>query len=184
MDVILYYLKDPANFVFNQQRNEKPHIIPLFEDGYIEQRSQTLVDINLSKQNKHWLVSPAQLEQLIANGELRIIDGLPYRFTNVHPVGNLWSELQMLDTYNRNTPTDAYDTPKPEACLERIISMCSNEGDLVADFFLGGGTTAVVSKKLGRKFIGCDISEKACEVTVKKLCLLKSLPASDIISSL
>lgn len=41
--------------------------------------------------------------------------------------------------------------------------------DLVADFFLGGGTTAVVAQKLGRRFLGCDISEKACEITVKKL---------------
>jgi len=169
VDIILYYLKDPANFVFNQQYNEKPQITPLFEDGFIEQRSYKLIGIDLSKQNKHWLVGRAQLEKLIANEELRIIDGLPYRFSNVQAIGNLWSEPQMLDTYNRNAPSDAYDTPKPDACLERIISTCSNESDLVADFFLGGGTTAVVSKKLGRKFIGCDINEKSCEVTVQKL---------------
>ena len=91
---------------------------------------------------------------MIASGELRVIDGLPYRFSSVRPIGNLWSEPQMLDT---NTPTDAYDTPKPESCLERIITTCSNKDDTVADFFLGGGTTAVVSKKLSRSFIGCDI---------------------------
>jgi|GEM_PF-1196334 len=169
MDIILYYLKDPANFTFNQQRNDKPQIVPLFEDGLIEQRNTVMQGIDLRAQNKHWLVSQPQLEKMRADGELRIIDGLPYRFSTVQPIGNLWDSEQMFDTYNRNTPSGAYDTPKPEACLERIIKTCSNPNDRVADFFMGGGTTAVVAKKLGRQFIGCDINEKSCEVTTQKL---------------
>ena len=85
------------------------------------------------------------------------------------PIGNLWAEDDMLDNYNRNKIADTYDTPKPEAILERIIKICSNEGNTVADFFLGGGTTAVVSKKLKRKGIYCDINKKACDVTIDKL---------------
>jgi cell division ATPase FtsA len=65
------------------------------------------------------------------------------------------------------TPRPA--TPKPEAVLDRIIRVSSNPGDYVADFFMGGGTTAVVAKKLARRFLGCDISRKACEITLKKL---------------
>jgi len=42
-------------------------------------------------------------------------------------------------------------------------------GDLVADFFLGGGTTAAEAAKANRKFIGCDISMKACSITIEKL---------------
>lgn len=75
----------------------------------------------------------------------------------------------MLDRYERISIADAYDTPKPEAILERIITMCSNPGDTVADFFMGGGTTAVVTKRLKRKGVFCDINPKACEVTVEKL---------------
>jgi len=75
----------------------------------------------------------------------------------------------MLDQYSRTDTAEAYDTPKPDAVLGRIITMCSNEGDTVADFFMGGGTTAVIAKKLKRKGIFCDISEKACEVTIQKL---------------
>ncbi|MBP5463447.1 MAG: site-specific DNA-methyltransferase, partial [Lachnospiraceae bacterium] len=56
-----------------------------------------------------------------------------------------------------------------EAVLDRIIRIASEPGDLVADFFLGGGTPAVVAKKLGRLFIGCDISRKGCDVSVGKL---------------
>ncbi len=106
---------------------------------------------------------------MVERGEVTLIDSLPYRFSKVVPVGNLWAEDEMLDTYERITVADAYDTPKPEAILERIITMCSNPGDMVADFFMGGGTTAVVTKRLGRRGIFCDINPKACEITIKKL---------------
>ena len=75
----------------------------------------------------------------------------------------------MWDNYSRTLSANVYDTPKPDAVLELIISICSKPNDTVADFFLGGGTTAVVAKRLGRKFIGCDISIKACRATVRKL---------------
>jgi len=62
-----------------------------------------------------------------------------------------------------------YPTQKPEALLERIIRASSNGGDLVADFFCGSGTTLVVAKRLNRNFIGCDICERAIEITEKRL---------------
>lgn len=62
-----------------------------------------------------------------------------------------------------------YDTQKPKALLERIIKASSNEGGVVADFFLGSGTTCVVAKELGRNFIGCDINPKSIEITEKRL---------------
>ncbi|MFA6026218.1 MAG: site-specific DNA-methyltransferase [Ignavibacteriaceae bacterium] len=62
-----------------------------------------------------------------------------------------------------------YPTQKPEALLERIIKASSNEGDIVADFFMGGGTTGAVALKNGRRFIGCDISRVAVSVTASRL---------------
>ena len=64
-----------------------------------------------------------------------------------------------------------YPTQKPEALLERIIKASSNEGDVIADFFMGGGTTLAVAQKLGRKFIGSDISKDAYDITKKRLCI-------------
>ena len=58
-----------------------------------------------------------------------------------------------------------YPTQKPEALLERIIKASSNEGDVVADFFMGGGTTPAVAERLGRRWIASDISRIAVEVT-------------------
>ena len=175
VDIILYYVKNPEDFVFNEITlpNSLPKIVPLFENGFLDKRSYTLhfkgTAIDLASKNKHWIVSKKQFNQMVNKGEVQLIDGLPYRFTAVKPIGNLWSEPDMLDTYSRTNTAEAYDTPKPDAVLERIIRICSNEGDTVADFFMGGGTTAVVAKSLNRKGIFCDISFKACEIAVNKL---------------
>jgi adenine specific DNA methylase Mod len=173
MDCILYYVKDAKNFVFNETRDSTERVAPLFEIGYIEARSKAYnlsgKSIDLSSKNMHWLISEEQFNIMVSDNEVQLINGLPYRFSNVKPIGNLWDEPEMLDTYMRTELGEAYDTPKPEAILERIISTCSKEGDTVADFFMGGGTTAVVAKRLNRVGIFCDISSKACEVTVKKL---------------
>jgi DNA modification methylase len=62
-----------------------------------------------------------------------------------------------------------YPTQKPESLLERIIKASSNPGDLVADFFVGSGTTAAVAEKLGRKWIATDLGKFAIHTTRKRL---------------
>lgn len=58
-------------------------------------------------------------------------------------------------------PTDVFDTPKPERLIERVLTLGSNEGDLVLDSFLGSGTTAAVAQKMGRKYIGIELGNHA-----------------------
>lgn len=62
-----------------------------------------------------------------------------------------------------------YPTQKPEAFLERIIKASSSEGDLVADFFCGSGTTLAVAEKLGRKWIGSDLGKFSIHTTRKRM---------------
>jgi site-specific DNA-methyltransferase (adenine-specific) len=62
-----------------------------------------------------------------------------------------------------------YPTQKPEALLERIILASSNPGDLVADFFCGSGTTAVVAARTGRRFIAVDGTWRAVHTTYTRL---------------
>jgi DNA modification methylase len=62
-----------------------------------------------------------------------------------------------------------YATQKPVALLESVLRASSNEGDLVADFFCGSGTTLAVAEKLGRRWIGCDLGRWAIHVTRKRL---------------
>ena len=62
-----------------------------------------------------------------------------------------------------------FETQKPEALLERIIKASSNEGDLVADFFCGSGTTGAVAEKLGRRWIMADLGRFAIHTSRKRL---------------
>ena len=62
-----------------------------------------------------------------------------------------------------------YPTQKPEGLVERIILASSNEGDIVADFFCGGGTTPAVAQRLGRRWIACDQSRVAVAITADRL---------------
>lgn len=65
--------------------------------------------------------------------------------------------------------TFSFATPKPEKLLKRIISLGSNEGDIVLDFFLGSGTTAAVAHKMNRHYIGIDQMEYIETVAVERL---------------
>lgn len=62
-----------------------------------------------------------------------------------------------------------YPTQKPKELIKRFILASTNEGDVVADYYLGSGTTAVVCKELNRNFIGCDLNPKAIEITKSRL---------------
>ncbi len=62
-----------------------------------------------------------------------------------------------------------YPTQKPEKFLERVLQMSSNQGDLVADFFCGSGTTLAVAEKLGRKWIGSDLGKFSIHTTRKRM---------------
>ncbi len=62
-----------------------------------------------------------------------------------------------------------YPTQKPESLLQRVILASSNKDDLVADFFCGSGTTALVAAKNGRKFITCDESIRAIHTARSRL---------------
>ncbi|MBI5179374.1 MAG: site-specific DNA-methyltransferase [Nitrospinae bacterium] len=82
-------------------------------------------------------------------------------------VQSLWDDVTGLGA--SSTQGTGYPTQKPEALLERIIKASSNEGDIVADFFCGSGTTAAVAEKLGRKWIVSDLGKFAIHTTRKRL---------------
>lgn len=82
-------------------------------------------------------------------------------------ISNLWTDIAPVQASAKERVK--YPTQKPEALLERIIKASSNEGDLVADFFCGSGTTLAVAEKLGRKWIGCDLGRFAVHTTRKRI---------------
>ncbi len=78
-----------------------------------------------------------------------------------------WTDISPINSQSKERL--GYPTQKPEALLERIIRASSNDGDVVADFFCGCGTTIAVAQRLNRKWIGADISHLAIRLIVKRL---------------
>jgi DNA modification methylase len=82
-------------------------------------------------------------------------------------LNDVWDDIQFL---RGNHPERVgYETQKPEELLERIIKAGSNDGDLIADFFCGSGTTAAVAEKLGRKWITTDLGRFSIHTARKRL---------------
>jgi DNA modification methylase len=83
------------------------------------------------------------------------------------PLPDLWTDISKI--HNQSRELVGYPTQKPEALLERVIQASTNEGDLVADFFVGSGTTAAVAEKLNRRWIACDLGRFSIHTTRKRL---------------
>ena len=85
------------------------------------------------------------------------------------PLPDVWSDIANFQTIVNSPEIVGYATQKPESLLERIIKASSNEGDLVADFFCGSGTTGAVAEKLGRRWIMADLGRFAIHTSRKRL---------------
>ncbi len=101
------------------------------------------------------------------------------------PPSDVWDDISHLQ--QKDPERIGYPTQKPEKLLERIILASSNEDDVVADFFCGGGTTLAVAQKLNRRWIGSDQSRIAVAITADRITRLveekigKLFPVPDFI---
>jgi site-specific DNA-methyltransferase (adenine-specific) len=90
-----------------------------------------------------------------------------YYNENGKVIGDVWN-INILGQ-NDKTERVGFPTQKPLELIKRIISLSSNEGDIVADFYCGSGTTLVAAKQMNRKYLGCDNSIKAIEQSLNRL---------------
>jgi hypothetical protein len=126
--------------------------------------------------NRGWGLSLEGLEELWAKGLiLKRKDGTPrldgrkvfLDEKKGKPVSDIWSDIERIgNTSKERLP---YPTQKPVALLERILNASSNVGDLVLDPFCGCGTTIDAAEKLGRKWIGIDITQLATSLIKNRL---------------
>ena len=94
------------------------------------------------------------------------------------PVTTVWNDILSFNyVAPANLEGEGYPTQKPEALLARIVNGSSNEGDLIADFFCGSGTTAIVAEKLNRRWICADLSMYGIHITTKRLLGIDELKA-------
>ena len=119
-----------------------------------------------SKMGRHWGYNVSQLEEWAA-GELIHFPangGFPRRraeepfdpFSRTVTVGDVWADIDRINQTAKERL--GYPTQKPLALLERIINASSNEGDVVLDPFCGCGTAVDAAQKLGRQWIGIDVT--------------------------
>ena len=127
---------------------------------------------------QHWGLSQERITELDKQGDIRINSGRNYIDTEGKKVKGMpeflkepfvllnsnWTDIKSYETHNTFYPTE-----NSEELLERIITSCTNKGDLVMDVFAGSGTTATVAEKLGRRYVCCDIGKLAIYTMQKRL---------------
>ncbi len=165
-DTILLYVKSKNKHLFNLQYGEYPKEYLnrfKYEDKNGKYRWQVMATY-----------SKDRLEKLKNEDKARFSEGAKYpefkQYTHElkgRPVENIWDDINMINAMGDERL--GYDTQKPETLLERIIKASSNEGDLIADFFCGSGTTLAVAEKLGRKWIGADLGRFSIHTTRKRM---------------
>jgi DNA modification methylase len=189
-DVILYYRKDvKAGGVFHQpfaEYNEQyvaskyPHV-----DG--AGRRYGLWDLTAPGSGmrghpqyefmgvtRYWRYNKEKMEGLLAEGRVKQPrpGAVPryVRYLDEMPgvaLGDSWDDIPPINSQAQERL--GYPTQKPQALLERIISASSNPGDVVLDAFCGCGTTIHAAQKLGRKWIGIDVTYLAVNLIKRRL---------------
>lgn len=119
--------------------------------------------INPTDKGRHWMVPPAELDILDQQGRIywptkgtvpaykRFLDEMPGV-----PLQDVWVDIPPISSQAKERL--GYPTQKPLELLERIIQASSNPGDMVLDPFCGCGTTIAAAQKLGRRWIGIDVT--------------------------
>jgi len=162
-DTILFYKKGEPKFELLKDNNFENNIDfkrwnrYLVNGNEIRGNNYPVTDSRFDVFVKKWKKEhPGQ--EVDENAVLYKLEGLT--------VDSVW-DLKALDP--KDDRRLGYPTQKPDEVLERIILASSNEGDLVADFFCGSGTTLAVAEKLGRKWIGSDLGRFAVHTTRKRM---------------
>ncbi len=143
-DTILFYSKNKDSFIFNKLSTEH-------RKEYIDRFDK------IDEDGRRYFGGRGEkryLDETLAKGKA---------------IGDVWSDIMSFQQISTSQERLGYPTQKTEKLLERIINASSNEGDLIADFFCGSGTTMAVAEKLNRKWIGSDLGKFATHTSRKRL---------------
>lgn len=198
-DSIFFYTKGPG-YTFNRQF--APHSEKLISSHYSKIEEVTgrrftldnLLNPNQDRPNlryeflgmtRVWRWTKERMEKAYADGQ--VIQPKPgavpryKRYLDEQlgvPIDSIWADIPPINSQAKESL--GYPTQKPLPLLERIVRSSSNENDIVMDAFCGCGTALEASERLGRQWIGIDISPTACTVManrLKKQCGLKDSEA-------
>jgi DNA modification methylase len=142
---ILYYAKDAKRFTFNPDDIRVPSA-----------RQTTYADARANPVGKlpddTWVLRPQETDR------------------HFQPDSDTWFVSRVCGTFKERT---GHPCQMPEAVLERIIRVATNENEIVLDPFAGSGTTLAVAKKLGRRYFGCELSEQYAQGVRDRLAAIR-----------
>jgi site-specific DNA-methyltransferase (adenine-specific) len=192
-DVILFYTKSDS-YTWNKlyQPYTAEYVKMFFEqqdpDGRRWKRSditgagtrngetgQVWRGIDVTAKGRHWAYPPSELERLDKAKRIHWPekkDGMPRLKQYLEdmpgvPLQDIWDDISPL--HNLSAERLGYPTQKPSALLERIVASSSNPGDVVLDPFCGCGTTVHAAQKLGRVWVGIDVTIHAVSLIEERM---------------
>ncbi len=163
-DIILFYSKGDNNTFNFTEVDMSDSQKKKYERGW----DSNVIHVSSEKYSQLIVYKKDKLETAVKSGKIDLtkFKKIIYRDKPIVPA----SDVILMPALNSQAKERlGYPTQKPEALLERIIKASSNEGDLVADFFCGCGTTIAVANKLNRNWIGADISHLAVKLILNRL---------------
>ena len=197
-DIILFYTKNPTKFIWNTPReaHSAEYLASKYRSDDKDGRGPYMLD-NMTSPNprpnmmyewkghespqKGWRYSLETMTKLDEEGRVWYPtdrSGIPdttkrprlKRYLNEQEggvMGTVWTDISPLNSQAQERL--GYPTQKPVALLERILNASSNPGDVVLDPFCGCGTTVHAAQKLGRRWIGIDVTHLAIGLIEKRL---------------
>ena len=146
---LFYFVKDSKRFTFNSRAVRVPSARELV---YGDKRA----DPDGRVPDDTWMMPPVLPPEVpTRDGFILRPQDIPDRFP---PHSETWFFSRVAGTFQERT--GFHGCQMPEQLLGRIIKACSNEGDFVLDPFAGSGTTLAAAKKLGRRFVGFELSKE------------------------
>ena len=138
---ILYYVANPKKFTFNA---DAIRVASARQTTYADRRANPTGKVP----DDTWLLRPQESD------------------VHFQPDDDTWHESRVCGTFNERSK---HPCQMPESVLERIIRVASNQDNLVLDPFAGSGTTLAVAKRLGRRYLGIELSEAYAEAVAERL---------------
>lgn len=192
-DVLLFYSKSDSSEFYPQYNKDSPEYREYIEERFTSidesgrkyqptslvnpgYRPNLIYDYKGYKSPPNgWMITKEKMEEWDRQGRLHFPNSKDGRIRRKSfadelkgmPVQNLWTDIPEINSQAEERAD--YPTQKPEALLRRIVQASSKEGDLVADFFCGSGTTLAVAEKLGRRWIGADLGRFPIHTARKRL---------------
>ncbi len=185
-DLILYYAKTPAAPFFRPYSIDRVTVDQASRKGFRRDAEgrwfKTAPRGDYTDESIARLAAEGRIHHT-STGKVRVkyfLDEESGHVVERQPMGDVWNDIPDM-MHAPAAERTGFPTQKPVALLTRLVEASTSDGDLVADFFCGSGTTLVAAERLGRRWIGCDSGAAAIEVVQERLAAIRGRRPFDLL---